>query len=486
MGKIEEFMKSNLLYFLFLIIFVGGFLRLYELEKQSLWQDEAYQYYLLKDSSISNLISGKIFDPGSPPLYNILLKMFCDLFGYSEIYMRLPSVLIGTLSIILIYILGKNLFETSTGLLASFLFSLSPYSIYFSQMARSYSFIIMLSLISFIIFIEILLKRNFSNKIIIFYFFFNLLLAYTHYLSVLIIIPANVLMVIYHKKLYKRFFFGQFVFFLALLPFMIFLIKGLNMGAGERSMFNPLEIFYFFVVFSVGYTGIIFKISSMIEDMLHQLPELISIGFIYGIVCLNYLKSYMKKFTDSSFNFLTANFMVPLFLLYFLSFFYPLFRPRYLSFLYPIFILILSKSITNQRTNFLKVFLVSGIIILNLISLNYYYNNFLREPWDEITHYVSSNQKNSDAIISTRIQPFNYYYKGNSKLFFLDVKKENLKNFNGIWLVFANYNQSYAKEAEAMKDYLDKNFKLESKKYFRDDSNELSGDMIVFYYVKDE
>lgn len=127
--------KSNLA-ILMLIIIGGFFIRIYRLDFLSLWVDE---YVHL--SEVNRLLSP---ESGSEGDTNGIFLTWCMLllikvFGASEFTVRLPSVIMSTLSIPLVYVLAKNLFNRGVGIISAFLFSSSLYVVCWARIGRNYA-----------------------------------------------------------------------------------------------------------------------------------------------------------------------------------------------------------------------------------------------------------------------------------------------------------------------------------------------------------
>lgn len=79
-------------------------------------------------------------DPQHPPFYFVMARYWMQAFGSSIFASRLLPALLSLLSLPLMYWLAMELFASSTtALLATALFSLSPFEILFAQTARQYS-----------------------------------------------------------------------------------------------------------------------------------------------------------------------------------------------------------------------------------------------------------------------------------------------------------------------------------------------------------
>ena len=87
----------------------------------------------------------------SPPLDYIILHFFLGS-GTSEFFIRLPAAIYGILSILVIFLVGKEMYGVKEGLICSFLLAICPKAIYYSQEARMYSLFLLLSLLSLFIF----------------------------------------------------------------------------------------------------------------------------------------------------------------------------------------------------------------------------------------------------------------------------------------------------------------------------------------------
>ena len=470
---------------LILIILLGSFLRVFELSKQSIWNDEAYTIELVMKSSFTELLIGKKADPGIPPIYILFFKIWTDLFGYEKYIVRIPSVIFGIASIYVIFIFAKYLFDTKLALLSAFLLAISPFHIYLSQMVRPYSLVILLSLFALFFFVRFFFCRENSLSDLFWCNLFLLLLSYTHYLSVIMIITFNMFLLLTTRGIkLKKWLISQLILASLLLPLLLFLLKGLQQGGGARSFFNPMEVAYLFLVYSIGEAGFVFKVSNIMvaikENFLFLLINLI----IFSTILTLFLRRwFLFERKNKKINLILFYFFCPLVILFLISFFYPLFRPRYLSYIYPGFIILLSKGIISIKKKYISLILLLGLLLSTFFLLYSYYFEYKREPWEEICQYIGSNEEPNEAIVSTRTHPLRYCYSGSLKIYFIDFNKSNILNKKGVWLVFANYQQSYAVESDEIKDFLVENFNLDSTHYFRDDSNEISGDMIVYHFI---
>lgn len=126
-----------------IILLLGFVWRLINLN-QSLWLDEGITALAVKGNSLTELITK--FSPGDfhPPLYYLILKLWTDIFGYSEIALRFPSIIFGLIAIVFVYFIGKKLFNKKVGFIAALFLAINPLAVYYSQEARMYSLAMML------------------------------------------------------------------------------------------------------------------------------------------------------------------------------------------------------------------------------------------------------------------------------------------------------------------------------------------------------
>ena len=129
-----------------LILLIASFLRLYRLSSNpvSLNQDEAVNGYdayslmmTMRDHHGNFMpIMLESFDDWVSPAITYLTIPFVKVFGLSEFSIRLPIALLGTATVVLIYILTVQLFNSKRlGLLAAFLLAIMPWHITFSRWA---------------------------------------------------------------------------------------------------------------------------------------------------------------------------------------------------------------------------------------------------------------------------------------------------------------------------------------------------------------
>src|ERR1051326_3565121 len=109
-------------------------LRCLYLGRESLWLDESASWWF--SSGFSRALHS---EPTNPPLYYVLLHLWPRCLGSPEAGLRSLSVLPGVCSVILVFSLGKLLFNPAIAWVASAYQAISTFQIAYAQEARCFS-----------------------------------------------------------------------------------------------------------------------------------------------------------------------------------------------------------------------------------------------------------------------------------------------------------------------------------------------------------
>lgn len=137
-----------------LVILLALALNLYRLESKSLWHDEFGTLTLAGlDGSWIDALRNPLTVPTIPkaPLPFFVTRVFFML-GQTDFSVRMPSVLFATLTIPLVFALGKSLFGRQVGLLGALLLAVAPLQIRYAQEARMYAMLSFFSILSLYLF----------------------------------------------------------------------------------------------------------------------------------------------------------------------------------------------------------------------------------------------------------------------------------------------------------------------------------------------
>ncbi len=114
-----------------LILTAGVIIRAWHIGYHDLWYDEII--------TVIRICKLSIFKIPDPSLYYFIMAGWTKIFGFSEASLRFPSLLFNSICVLLVYLLGKELFNRRCGLYAALLTALSPFQLWYAQEARCYS-----------------------------------------------------------------------------------------------------------------------------------------------------------------------------------------------------------------------------------------------------------------------------------------------------------------------------------------------------------
>ena len=169
------------------IMLLGAVLRFYGLGFQSLWGGELASW----DFGGRDTISRVVQEGSQPPLYFLVLHFARWIFGESEWALRLPSAIAGWLCIPAIYFLGKKLYSEREGIMAALLVTVLWPTIYYSQEARPYALLVLLSILASYFWWDLMQSLRYREEIprreAACYIVCAVLCAYTHYFGLLLV-----------------------------------------------------------------------------------------------------------------------------------------------------------------------------------------------------------------------------------------------------------------------------------------------------------
>ena len=95
-----------------------------------------------------------------PPLYYQLLLLWTRVFGTDLVDLRLPSALLGTLTVPAVYVFTLLLTRRRTAFLAALLFALSPFQLQVAQDTRMYALLTFWAVLAGICLVSILKQEE--------------------------------------------------------------------------------------------------------------------------------------------------------------------------------------------------------------------------------------------------------------------------------------------------------------------------------------
>jgi uncharacterized membrane protein len=472
------------------IVFVGLFLRVYDLSDESVWYDEAFSIELA-NSSIFGVINGSAQDI-HPPLYHILLHYWINLFGDSEFSTRFMSVVFGVFAIFMIYKVGSLILDEEAGILSALLLALSSFHIYYSQEARMYSLMALLTLLSMYFFLKILRNRNVID--VVGYVLSSTFLIYTHYFGLFIILAQNIYIFTLlllkeddYKQTLKRWVPLQLILIVLFSPWIAVFIKQLLLtqsGYGIGWMPRP-------TIHSIIRSFNLYSGSNLLLAFFLILSSFSLVPYkrLYGG---NNSKNSFESGQNHELKIELPNFkasyllsvwlLIPIVLPFLISqVSASIYWDRSTIVALPAFYLLVAAGIRKIGHKCLKLVIIGAVIIGSLAGVWGSHSTVNKQQWRGIANFIGEKAKKGDLLLFNagfNELPFDYYSKRTDlikKPFpedASDVDEHNIKEleptvkgYNRVWVILAHsgdfngrikkilsqsYNLSYSKEYESI------------------------------------
>lgn len=374
---------------------------------QSLWLDEATTARVVQQYNFADIISK--FSPGDfhPPLYYLLMKAWTNIFGYSEISLRMPSVIFSLLTGYVVYLIGKRIRNYSIGLWSAAFLLFNPLIIYYSQEARMYmmSTFLLTTALYFYLPLSINLRGspasllNRRGSVSVFLFSLSISLSFfTFYGSIFLII--SMFIYILYKKRYKEFFVSCFMFIVSCLIISPLLYQQVINAKQQLSLVpnwaqllgkaNLKNLVLIPLKFSIG------RISFYPKWFYWVISGAWTI-----IVWFFLLKGGLKQ------KLLLFLVIGPLGLGIFFSFFSPLLQYFRFIYLIPLMSILIASGTANLHLRGVNWVVVAGFIVLSMIYL--FNPNFHREDWKSLASSLAKEK--TIYMIYSASDPMRYYRK---------------------------------------------------------------------------
>ncbi len=190
---------------MYLIILIGLVLRLSFINKpEGLWNDE-YVSWMVSSTPFGEGFWQEVLKQCHMPFYYLYIKLFS---GYSDLVLRLTSVVPSVISIYVMYLVGKE-YSKKAGILACSVTSVLSFLIYYSQEVRFYSLLFLFSSLSLLFTIRVIKnasKQNYLGLIVS-----NFLILFTHVLGIIYVV-FDVMYVVWKKRVFSKKFIPLVIF----------------------------------------------------------------------------------------------------------------------------------------------------------------------------------------------------------------------------------------------------------------------------------
>jgi uncharacterized membrane protein len=126
------------------IVVVSAALPLYRLTGRSLWLDEILTSQPAHLNSPGEVIAWSQAAINQMPLF-YMITWLLRLWGDGAFVLRLPAAVAGCLAVVAVFLLARRTFVTRTGLIAAVLMAILAFPVWYSQEARNYSLLMLLT-----------------------------------------------------------------------------------------------------------------------------------------------------------------------------------------------------------------------------------------------------------------------------------------------------------------------------------------------------
>jgi mannosyltransferase len=165
---------------LLLILIIAWLGRLYALDADSLWGDEIFSFHRASQPNLRR--AWEIRETTNhPPMYELGVLYPWLKIGDNEFLLRFPSAFFGTLTVSIVYSLGKAVYNAKIGVFGALFLALSPQHLYYSREARMYALLACLITLELYCLYKAMCSPRSTDKYWVGYTFLATASLYTHY-----------------------------------------------------------------------------------------------------------------------------------------------------------------------------------------------------------------------------------------------------------------------------------------------------------------
>lgn len=405
-GPIAKFYKHRVSFASIAICLISITINLYRLGSPSIWMDEAYSVEVAQ-MPISSILHFFSVHESNMVFYYLILHWWIkigSLFGIhpTEFFVRFPSAIFASLCSLVIFLMGKKLWNFTTGLIASSLFFLNNLQLVYAQQTRGYSLVLLFVCISW--YALFLITRDTKQRKLWWACFavVTSLAIYTQGFSLINLASQVMILCIWwflsdkKKILLKKVLPGLLVSFFAIgLVCLPFFLK-VKQGAGISDWLpqpHLSDIYHLFLT-----------ISAESKVYLLLITLVCFLAFVSAskgnLGKLGIKKSGLITQSQPGFIWLTCWLLIPTILSYIVSQGTThIFSSRYLTIIIPALCLLTGFGISAIANNILKVALAVVFLLLSIHHLPQYYATAQVENWRTSIQWVEQHYSSGDGMV---------------------------------------------------------------------------------------
>ena len=222
---------------LILITVIGCFLRFYNLSYNSLWLDETASVTIAMLGSYANILNYTATIEPNPPLFVWMVYTLMTIFGNNEFIIRFTSAFFGSLTVPIMYFVGKEFIDRNGGIIAAATFAVSPFLILYAQEARAYAVLLFFVALATLFYFKALKSEDYKYWVI--FALSTIVVFWTHFYS-FILIGALIIytLAIYKFKYIKQLIVSSIVMAAGILPLAIIAVPTIFKYTTDKPSFG--------------------------------------------------------------------------------------------------------------------------------------------------------------------------------------------------------------------------------------------------------
>lgn len=441
-------------------------LRLIRIAGADLWRDEAFSVRAADQRIIETIKI--IAKDTAPPLHSIILHYWIELFGTSELSVRMPSLIFGMLTFYYFLKLAKLVLKEDWQVyLASIFFAINPVLIWYSQEARSYSMLVFFASASLHYSLKIFNQKTNRTVDLIVLFLLTTFGLYTHNLFIFVA-PVNFLTTVIYlkgrinlqalknsKKEYIKILIPYILASIVFLPWFIIILKQIS-TVSEGGFWLKLEP----IRSPLGFIGSMFTGDNFpMTDL--NLAAAGVLGLTGGLIFLLSLYTTFKESGNKNLKALQFWFWAVAILVYIYSFKTSFFYIRYLQFLIPAALILMVSALgtIKLKVKILYIFVITLLLICTSFILvqQKIYIPKSKAPMSKLIVQLDKDYNKEDLILNADAfthHAFNVYsdkenfiynekddipyYAGTAVLKASDfyIGSKPVENYDQIWVIY--------------------------------------------------
>lgn len=387
------------------VLIVAFALRVWDLGSASYWVDEVFTHEW-NEAPLDEFFSLILRDGVHTPLYFLWARLFPTA---SEMTVRLSAALPGVIGVALLMGVTRRLYHSATmALWAGALLAVNPYHIWLSRMARPYSAVFVVALLTSYFFL-ILLRGERSRRNWLAFALSTVALYMTHYFGVFVSFAEYILLVfVLHRDsgFFRRWVAVQAA---ALAPLVIWLVAltqvEFNLGISWIPTPTLEDIPLTFWTMTVGYDG--------------PRPGYLVIGLILAAIGLLVGAVYAwheRRVNRANFYWLCLV-VAPWAIVFAISAYRPLYIDRYFMIFLPgLLLLIVSSWMRLPRPSW-RALSAAGFVLICVanvvVTMRSDYDE--REDWRDAVAYTQAQLQPGDGVLfesTISLRVFHHYFEG--------------------------------------------------------------------------